>query len=40
MFWILCPDEKKGCSARDLVKVESCRAQYFLSNDIKYVMIG
>ena len=34
-----CLDEEKGCSARDLVKVESCRAEHLLSNDIKYVMI-
>ena len=35
-----CPDEEKGCSARDLVKVGSCRGENLLSNDIKYVMIG
>ena len=36
----LCPDEEKGCSARDLVIIESCRAENLLSNYIKYVMIG
>ena len=36
----MCPDEEKGCSARDLMNVESCRAENLLSNDIKYVMIG
>ena len=36
----LCPDEEKGCSARDLLKVESCRRENLLSNDIKHVMIG
>ena len=36
----LCPDEEKGCSAWDLVKVESCTVENLLSNDIKYVMIG
>ena len=36
----MCPDEEKGCSARDLVKVESCRGENLLSNYIKYVMIG
>ena len=36
----LCPDEEKGCSARDFVIFESCRAENLLSNDIKYVMIG
>ena len=35
-----CPDEEKGCSARDLAITESCRAENLLSNDIKYVMIG
>ena len=35
-----CPDEEKGCSARDLVKVGSCRAEHLLSKDIKYVIIG
>ena len=35
-----CPDEEKGCSARDLVIIESCRAEDLLSNGIKYVMIG
>ena len=35
-----CPGEEKGCSARDLVIIESCRAEDLLSNDIKYVMIG
>ena len=34
------PDEEKECSARDLVKVEYCRGENLLSNDIKYVMIG
>ena len=29
------PDEEKGCSARDLVKYGSCRAENLLSNDIK-----
>ena len=36
----MCPDEEKGCSARDLVKVESGRGENLLSNDIKHVMIG
>ena len=36
---IMCPDEEKGCSARDLLKDESCRADNLLSNDIKYVKI-
>ena len=36
----MCPDEEKGCSARDLVIIDSCRAEDLLSNDIKYVMIG
>ena len=36
----VCPDEEKGCSARDLVTVESCRAGNLLSNDIKYVIMG
>ena len=36
----MCPDEEKGCSARVLVKVVSCRGGDLLSNDIKYVMIG
>ena len=36
----MCPDEEKGCSARDLVKIEPCGAGNLLSNDIKYVMIG
>ena len=36
----MCHDEEKGCSAQDLVKVESCRGENLLSNDIKYVMIG
>ena len=36
----MCPDEEKGCSARDLVIFESYRAEHLLSNDIKYVMIG
>ena len=35
----MCPDEEKGCSARDLVTVKSCRGENLLSNDIKYVMI-
>ena len=34
----MCPDEEKGCSARDLVKVESCRGENLLSNDIKYII--
>ena len=33
----MCPDEEKGCSAWDLVTIGSCRAENFLSNDIKYV---
>ena len=33
-----CPDEEKGCSAKDLVKIESCRVENLLSNGIKYVM--
>ena len=37
---VKCPDEEKGCSAQDLVKDESFRAENLLSNDIKYVMIG
>ena len=36
----VCPDEEEGCSARDLVIFESCRAENLLSNDIKYVIIG
>ena len=36
----MCPDEEKGCSARDLLKHESCRAEDLLSNDIRYVNIG
>ena len=36
----MCPDEEKGCSARDLVILECCRAENLLSNDIKYVMNG
>ena len=36
----MCPDEEKGCSARDLVKVKSCRGEDLLSNGIKHVMIG
>ena len=36
----MCPDEEKGWSARDLVILDSCRAEHLLSNDIKYVMIG
>ena len=36
----MCPDEEKGCSARDLLMIESCRAENLLSNDIKCVMIG
>ena len=36
----MCPDEEKGCSARDLVIIDSCKAEDLLSNDIKYVMIG
>ena len=40
IFHNLCPDEEKGCSARDLMIIESCRAENLLSNDIKYVMIG
>ena len=40
MYIYMCPDEEKGCSARDLVKVKSCRGENLLSNDIKYVMIG
>ena len=36
----LCPDEEKWCSARDLLIIESCRAEKLLSNDLKYVMIG
>ena len=35
----MCPDKEKGCSARVLVKVVSCRGEDLLSNDIKYVMI-
>ena len=35
-----CPDEEKGCSARDLVIIESYRAEHLLSNYIKYVMMG
>ena len=34
----MCPDEEKGCSARVLVMIESCRAGNVLSNDIKYVI--
>ena len=30
----MCTDEEKGCSVQDLVKVESCRAESLLSNDI------
>ena len=37
MYIALCTDEEKGCSARDLVKIGSCRAENLLSNDIKYV---
>ena len=37
---IMSPDEENGCSARDLLKDESCRAEHLLSNDIKYVKIG
>ena len=29
----MCPDEEKGCSARDLVIIESCKAENLLSND-------
>ena len=36
----MCPNEEKWCSAQDLGKVESCRGETLLSNDIKYVMIG
>ena len=36
----LCPDQEKGCSVRDLVIIESCKAESLLSNDITYVMIG
>ena len=36
----MCPDKEKGCSARNLVIVDSCRPENLLSNDIKYVMIG
>ena len=35
----MCPDEEKGCSARDLVITEFRRTENLLSNDIKYVMI-
>ena len=35
-----CPAEEKGCSARDLLKDESCRAGNLLSNDIRYDRIG
>ena len=34
----MCPDEETGCSARDLVMIESCRAENLLYSDIKYVM--
>ena len=37
---IVCPEEEKGCSARDSVIFDSCRADNLVSNDIKYVMIG
>ena len=37
---VKCPDEEKGCSARDLLKDESCKAEALPSNDIKYVKIG
>ena len=39
---LMCPDEEKGCSARELMKVASCRTENLLSNDIRYtyVMIG
>ena len=33
-------DEEKGYSARDLVISKPCRAENYLSNDIKYVRIG
>ena len=36
---IVCPDEEKGCSARDLMIIWYCGAENSLSNDIKYVMI-
>ena len=36
----MCPDEEKGCSARDLLNDKSCRAENVLSNDINHVMIG
>ena len=35
-----CPDEEKGYSARDLVMSKPCRAENYLSNDMKYVTIG
>ena len=33
-------DEEKGYNARDLVISKPCRAENYLSNDIKYVRIG
>ena len=34
-----CLIKEKGCSARDLVKVKSCRGENLLLNDIKYDLI-
>ena len=37
----LWPDEEKGSArARDLVMSKHCRAENYLSNDIRYVTIG
>ena len=33
-------NKEKGYSARDLVRSKLCRAENYLSNDIKYVRIG
>ena len=33
-------DEEKGYSVRDLMISKPCRAEHYLSNDIKYVRIG
>ena len=40
IYIYMCPGKGKGCSTRDFMIVESCRAQNLLSDDIKYVMIG